>query len=226
MGLNGNILSPERIAELLRLQTGNDGDAVSVGTPVPSRRTVLAIDRSPSMDERDWAPSRLEAAKSRALEYVQASAAEGVNNEVAIVAYAEYAEQICPFTACSKPNEIERRVKSIRSNPSTNIAAALSLAYDLFQNAGRTAHGEGLVHLLTDGHHNCKGDPRVMANALKGLGVVIDVVGIGGNASAVNESLLRELASDHPEGGKRYQFIADPKRLSLHYQKLAGRLTL
>lgn len=211
----------QRMSQTLGLSAGGP-----TGACVRARRwTVAAIDRSPSMDEQDWAPSRLEAAKVSALEYLDASAFDDPGNLVAFIAYDEYASVVCPFTPCVRRDIFEERLRSIRSGSYTNIAGALSLADRLLTPMARTP-GELLVHLLTDGHHNCQGDPRAAAARLKASGIVIDVVGIGGSATAVDEALLLEIASEHPDGGKRYRFIGDARRLTQHYRLLAGRLTL
>ena len=56
------------------------------------------------------------------------------------------------------------------------------------------------------------------------LDAVIDVVGIGGSPSVVNEALLRQVATTDPDGFCHYRFIKDAQALSKHYTQLAQGL--
>jgi hypothetical protein len=76
------------------------------------------------------------------------------------------------------------------------------------------------IVLLTDGHG---GQPLKTANELKANGVFIDVIGIGGSPSAVNEQLLRKIAST-VNGDTRYRFISSRKDLFQHFRQLAEKL--
>ena len=80
---------------------------------------------------------------------------------------------------------------------------------------------QGHIVLLTDGDHNCPGFPRDWANRLKGSGVIIDCIGIGGSPSDVNEHLLRDIASIDESGRPRYRFIADSDSLLLEFREMA-----
>ncbi|HUT42812.1 MAG TPA: hypothetical protein VMW95_00640, partial [Desulfobacterales bacterium] len=76
--------------------------------------------------------------------------------------------------------------------------------------------------LLTDGHG---GHPVKIANKLKDkYSAILDVVGIGGSAEVVNESLLRKVATTDPDGFNHYRFIKDSMDLKEHYKHLATGL--
>lgn len=215
-----------RLARTLGLSV--DGRATCDALPYKGvrRRTVAALDTSQSMEELLEVLSRLEAAKMRALEYVRLSGAANSANEVAFISFDLNAQLICPFTRCTQLQEIEQRLMPVGVGTSTNIAAPLHLAHQLFSSSIAEWNCEFLVHLLTDGHHNAADDPLGAANVLKSRGVIVDVVGFAHAREAVDEALLREIASDHPNGGKRYEFCRDPKGLADHYQHLAGRLSV
>lgn len=189
------------------------------------RLTVLSIDGSPSMLEKDWLPNRLAGAQHGAIEYVTHSAQANPLNEAAVVVYAERARVVCPWTPCVDAATFTRSISKIGTSNWTNITAGLEAAEKLLASVPDLGGWELLVHLLTDGWHNCGGTPGPAADRLKALGVIIDVVGIGGNRGAVDERLLTDLASVGPDGVKRYRFIGDPQRLVQHYRTIAGRLT-
>jgi len=81
------------------------------------------------------------------------------------------------------------------------------------------------IILLTDGDHNEGKPPLQVASRLKRAGVVIDCIGIGGSPEAVNESLLKEIASRNPDDGSiRYCFIGDQQELIRRYESLAHHI--
>ena len=63
---------------------------------------------------------------------------------------------------------------------------------------------------------------NITAAALKSQGVVSDAVDIGLNPYAVNEPLLKEVASV-VDGVLRYQFIKDHRTLVRHFTQLANK---
>jgi hypothetical protein len=82
------------------------------------------------------------------------------------------------------------------------------------------------VILLTDGEHNCGGDPVLLAARLKDAGVVIDCVGIGGSPKHVDERRLRAVASSNGDGSPRYCFIGDKEMLIKKFEQLGNRIKL
>ena len=80
------------------------------------------------------------------------------------------------------------------------------------------------IILLTDGEHLGKSNPVNIADKLKGIGVIIDCIGIGGSRKDVDEKLLKQIASRNPNGSIRYCFIGDQEKLIRKYSSLAHHL--
>lgn len=200
--------------------------ADEVSLPKRWRRAIEVIDMSESMKVCDLITTRLECAKDSARRYAEASAVADPRNEIAVITYNDYAHVVCGFISCRDDDELNTALDSIGSFGNTNIAAGLAAAEELFLGADDDCgQVELVVKLLTDGFHNCQDDPREVAERLRDLGVIIDVVGIGGDSLNVDEDLLKEIASLDNQGIPRYRFIGDPERLIEHSQRMAGRLT-
>jgi hypothetical protein len=69
-----------------------------------------------------------------------------------------------------------------------------------------------------DGHDD--GDPVRAAEQLKQAGIRLDIIGIGGSPSQVNEHELKQMASFF-EGQLRYWFIRDTATLVRKFEALA-----
>jgi Mg-chelatase subunit ChlD len=80
------------------------------------------------------------------------------------------------------------------------------------------------IIMLSDGEHNCGGSPKSVASRLKNAGVIIDCIGIGGSPEDVDEELLKEIASNNPDGSVRYCFIGDQTQLLRKYKTLASHI--
>lgn len=185
------------------------------------RAAVLVIDASPSMDDTDWRPSRLEAAQRAAQAYIQRLAAEEPDARVAIVAYNVRARTVCDLISVSEAKRLTRAVRSITTDSYTNITAGLKQALAILKRNGAAVCQ---VVLLTDGHHNSGSRPETVAVNLRKI-AVLESVGIGGSPADVDEALLRSISSSYPDGSKRYRWIGDKERLVQHFHKLAGRIT-
>ena len=113
---------------------------------------------------------------------------------------------------------IEQAIGSIDIGYGTDLDAPLVLAGGLLHRVRKQP-----VHciLLTDG---LGGQPLPTAVALKGNGVVIETIGVGHTPAAVDEPLLKAMASV-VEGRVLYRFIRDRNQL-VHYfrHEVAGRL--
>ena len=201
----------------------NDDDQKPVALPAGSRRQTpdcaLVIDASGSMQSKDWKPSRLAAAKEAADAFGTRLAAEAHGARVAIVAYGDHAKTYCGLTAASDRRTWRRAIRKIGCLGSTNIRGGLKRAHEIL---GRS-QSKGHVLLLSDGHNTGR-CPKSVAKALKKVAVV-ECVGIGGSPQDVDEALLKEIASGHPDGSKRYRWIGDKERLVQHFREVAGRIT-
>ena len=85
-------------------------------------------------------------------------------------------------------------------------------------------NGPQRIIMLTDGEHNARSLPLAAASRLKNAGVVIDCIGIGGSPADVDEKLLKQIASQNPDGSPRYCFIGDQQQLLRKYQTLAHHI--
>ena len=186
------------------------------------RDTIIIVDVSASMDEADYPPTRLHGGIQAAIEYVNARAETYPQDRVALVSFSIEARVVLPLSAIDAKEKIVPAIQSLRIDGGTDIAAGLKAAARVFGRCKESDHHRHIV-LLTDGHG---GRPVKIAKKLKDYyQAVIDVVGIGGSHSAVNESLLRRIASTDPvDGFNHYRFIKDPETLKEHYRNLATGL--
>ena len=202
---------------------------------------IICIDVSPSMEERDWPPSRLDAAKEAAAALIERKQTIAPEDEIGVVAYNAYASTVQgPVRVGDKKKQLLRALQRVDTASGTSISAALreakkqllpSRVHGLVQwiVKGSAIEEEPVtcrIVILTDGHHNTGPDPRPIAASLKRDGVTIDCVGIGGRPSDVQEDLLRGVASkDTVTGRPRYAFIGDKDALITKFEQLAGRIT-
>jgi Ca-activated chloride channel family protein len=184
--------------------------------------TILVQDVSYSMEETDCLPSRLDASKAAAQEYVKSRAQISPDDRVAIVAFASNAEISMQFTFINEMESIVEAIRNLRLDCGTDIAAGLEMAARLKKtyccfDSRRICR----ILLLTDGHG---GRPLYIAKKLKKAGAIIEVIGVGGDPSAVDESLLREVATTDAQGVTHYRFISDAQSLIQHYRRMANSL--
>ena len=183
------------------------------------RNSIITIDVSPSMELKDWKPSRLDAAIKSAKTFVTRLREEEPSARVGVVTYHGKAEIIIGLTKVREYLYIQKAIDSIQTGSATNIGAGLAAALSIV----RSHRGTNQVILLSDGFNNCGSDPRLIADRLK-KHAVIECVGIGGSPMKVDEKLLKYIASTRPDGSKRYRWIGDKKELVQHFHNLAGRL--
>lgn len=202
-------------------------------TLVPAGRAtvVLALDVSGSMRQWDIWPSRLEAAKSAALTFIDRQYA---NNQIAVVAFAGYAQLIQPPT--TDVNELERAVKGLTLGRGTAIGSGILEAIDTIAEmnsavpvtGGSTAGGANsappggyvpdIVVVLTDGVTTTGPHPLEAAQQAADRGVRVYTIGFGteqgtrryrdqegnffGRNRGIDEETLREIAA--MTGGEYY----------------------
>ena len=118
---------------------------------VRTRRVILLVDRSASMNATDAGGSRLDAAKARAGEIVRTFASE--RPEFTVVAYA--ADAVVVGRPADAPDEVARQLASIDpTDQPDDIERALTLVGSLARDAGVTDEGAPappLVVVLSDG---------------------------------------------------------------------------
>lgn len=185
------------------------------------KQSILILDCSGSMGDSDYPPFRLQAAIEAACEYVRTLDQEGKNAEIGVIAFDTRARTILPLTALNQVKPILKAIRSITVCGGTDIASGLESALMTFQQSD-AENTERQIILLTDGHG---GQPLNVVNVLKTeYRVTLDVIGIGGSRSAVNERLLKQVATTDADGINHYRFIGDPQTLKQHYHQLATGL--
>ncbi len=214
--------------------------------------TVMSlIDLSPSMEEEDWKPNRLAGAIKANTRLMEIKAARHPHDRMGLIGFWEKATVLhSPVSPVTHFNNLRNALKNADGGYGTNFTAALELAEkhlpnssgipsggllskmlaDIFCETDGFANGRSdsghlkRIILLTDGDHNQGGNPVNTANRLKKAGVIIDCIGIGGSPRDVNETLLKQIASQNPDGSPRYWFIGDQEKLVKTYESLARHI--
>ena len=186
--------------------------AVAVESSAPQRIVVLAIDTSRSMEATDVGPSRIEAAKSAASDFLD-SVPEGV--AIGVVAFDSSARQLIAPT--TNLDAVRRTIQRAQLGQGTAIGEAVFLAIDAIEGAStqlstttssaKVDAPPGSIVLLSDGE-TTEGRPNdEAAAAAKSKGIAVNTIAFGTDAGTimdpetgeqvnvpVNEAALRELA--------------------------------
>lgn len=201
------------------------------------------------MLEEDWKPTRLAGAIQANKELLKAKVKTHPDDKVGIIAFGERATLLQRPVCLERGfSSLQNALKNPKETLGTNFTAALELAEKhLFDTAGEPPGRslskmlaglffESMSHdpeiqgerkriiMLTDGQHNHRSCPLGIASRLKQEGVVIDCIGIGGSPKDVDENLLKRIASENPDGSKRYCFIGEKRQLIQRYQALARHI--
>ena len=213
---------------------------------------ILAFDVSGSMSAKDMQPTRMEAAKAAASQFVN-NQPSGVS--IGVVAFSDGGLTVQAPTNNHEETlaTIERLVPRRGTSLANGILVALNtIALDagdppiLKTTGSSTAAPEpipapqgwypsAVVVLLSDGENNQDPDPMQAADLAADLGVRVYTVGIGSTAgsditiegftvhSQLDEPLMRSIADD--TGGKYYS-AANEKELVKIYSDLKPKLTV
>lgn len=202
-------------------------------TLVPAGRAtvVLALDVSGSMRQWDIWPSRIEAAKTAALSFIDR---QYNNNQIAVVAFAGYAQLVQPPT--TDVSELEKAVKSLTLGRGTAIGSGILTAIDTIAEMNSAVpvtggpsdgpvdpvpegqHVPDIVVVLTDGVTTTGPHPLDAAKQAADRGVRVYTIGFGtqqgtrrysdqegtffGRNRGIDEATLKEIAS--MTGGEYY----------------------
>lgn len=137
---------------------------------------ALVLDVSGSMQEQDFRPNRLEAAKSAAIDFVR----DRRTDRISVILFGEQAAILTPPTLDMRSVEmfIGAIFDGILPNNKTAIGEGLGLALKQLENS--TAKSRVVV-LLTDGENNAGTlTPAQAAEAARALGVRVYTIGMGG----------------------------------------------
>ena len=201
---------------------------------------ILAFDVSASMAATDLVPSRIDAAKSAARTFV---ARQPATVRIGVVAFSGNGV----VTQQPTTDRARVLAAIDRLTPHGETALARGLQTSLSAIAGKTVqldapsgsleaegqdlgyHGSAAVILLSDGENTTEPDPIAVAELASASGVRVYPIGVGSPegtvleidgfrvATALNESLLREIAST-TDG--RYFAAADEKALASVYESI------
>ena len=172
--------------------------AVAKETEEPQRIVVLAIDTSLSMQATDVSPSRVDAAKASAMEFLK-TVPDGV--AVGVVGFDSRARQlIAPTTNLAA---VQRTIEKAKLGQGTAIGEAVFLALDSIETAAdqlETAGGvaeeggdpAGTIVLLSDGE-TTDGRPNEEAvTAAKEQGIAVNTIAFGTNSGYVEDPMTGE----------------------------------
>ncbi|NUM55770.1 MAG: VWA domain-containing protein [Candidatus Hydrogenedentes bacterium] len=197
---------------------------------------ILVKDVSPSMDEEGFETRK----NKRVLMHEATASFLELKRErrpldyVAIVTYGCVGQLVCPLVNVvdghRKLCDALDQTRRIRSG-GTCIKEGLAIALGVCGNSPINTNTCGLptvTRLLayTDGHDASMHAARDYAHRLKERGVVIETFGIARTPRAVNESFLREIATEDATGFVHYRFLGDGATISRTFSQLAtGMLT-
>jgi len=199
----------------------NPAGPACADNPTGARVVVLAIDVSPSMELRDYQPTRLEGAKRAIQRYLGDLSRQEPETLIGVVDFHGEAELVThPLPIGNRHRQWLEFLMRLHTGPGTNIGAALQLAGR--ELARIRSPRNPTVILLTDGDSNRGPDPVTVSDELKGCGIQLDIIGIGGSPAEVNESDLKRMASVI-NGQLRYWFIESADALVERFEALALR---
>lgn len=188
----------------------------------------MVLDVSGSMQDTDFRPSRLEAAKTAAIDFVRGRRTD----RIGVVIFGSSAAILTPPTLDMAA--VELFLSAIRDNIIMNNATALGegLALGVRQIAGSEDEEElatsRVAILLTDGDNNSgKINPMQAAEIARSLGVRVYTIGIGGTRfgqglsinrrSGFDEETLRDIAD---MTGGRYFHATNEESLQEIYREI------
>ncbi|GEL23775.1 aerotolerance regulator BatA [Pseudonocardia sulfidoxydans NBRC 16205] len=223
---------------LLLLVAGLARPEASIPEPRREGTVVLAFDVSGSMAATDLTPTRLDAAKAAATQFVERQPA---SVRIAVVAFGATGVVTQEPTAdrASAVAAIDRLAPQGGTALGGGLQTALGaiVGRQVVVPSGRGGgpeptgpdlgyHGSAAVVLLTDGENTAEPDPLQVADIASTAGVKVYPIGLGSPggtvlqidgfqvATRLDEPLLREIA-DRTDG--RYFAAADPAALSAVY---------
>lgn len=224
---------------LLLLVAGLARPEASIPEPRREGTVVLAFDVSGSMAATDLAPTRLDAAKAAATQFVERQPA---SVRIAVVAFG--ATGVVTQEPTTDRTSAVAAIDRLGTQGGTALGGGLQTALGAIvgkqvvvpsgQGGGGPEptgpdlgyHGSAAIVLLTDGENTAEPDPVQVADIASTAGVKVYPVGLGSPAGTVlqidgfqvatklDEPLLREIA-DRTDG--RYFAAADPAALAAVY---------
>lgn len=215
------------LAALAALSMALAKPQATVSVPQEQATIVLVTDVSRSMLANDVAPTRLDAARNAAKDFLD-KLPDGIR--VGAVAFAESPHTIAPPT--EDRDEIRTLIDSLAADGGTATGDGLQAALDMVDGKGEPRTPAAIV-LLSDGKATTGRDPLGVAREAKKLKVPINTVALGSEGAVIQapDGSLLPVPPD-PEtmheiakisGGRA--FVADnADELSGVYQSLGSRV--
>jgi Ca-activated chloride channel family protein len=205
------------VAVLMRPQSSRSADRIRhEGIDI-----VLAIDLSDSMEQPDFTPNRLQAAKEVVDEFI----ALRPRDRIGVVAFGAHASTVAPLT--TDHDVLRRLVASLRLRVMDGSLTAIGAGLGVALNRLADSEAESkVVVLLTDGMHNAGGlDPDSAAAEAAERGVIVYTVLMGRRrglgAGSVDPAQLERIA--RTTGGAAYT-AENRETLRTSFQDLLDRL--
>ncbi len=219
--LNPEVVSDDRSELTLAITISGRGGRVGdlpleVRDRLPRRplEVAMVVDRSGSMEEDDYRPTRLEAAKMAAetfLHQIQPG------DSAALVSFSEYATVDSPLTE-DRGSSLEQ-LDYLYPDGNTAIGDGLDLAVGVLSEGAEES--VKAVVLLSDGMSNEGRDPLSAAADARDAGVPVFTVGIGLPGEDFDEATLKGIA-DTTSG--EYLYAPDAEALSRVYERMGGKV--
>ncbi|MGH2372815.1 MAG: vWA domain-containing protein [bacterium] len=223
---------------LAAVVVGAAGPVIPWPTPA-GRPVVLIIDISRSMEESDIPPSRIEASKAAALEFVRRLPR---STQVALVSFGNYATLVVPLTL--DRDRLRDGIRNLTTQLRTQLGTGLMEGVRAVTGEGNTAAPPGqttppgqtiapgqpvaVAVLLSDGRASDGIPPLEAAEEARRRGVRVYTVGVGtaadprtfrsGYWGVLDEPTLQAIAA---ETGGEYFRAASAGRLNVIYRDLA-----
>lgn len=251
--LRGRIPAALLLGGLIVMTVGLARPQAVVSLPREEGMVILAFDVSASMSATDLAPTRMEAAKAAAKDFV---AREPASVSIGVVAFSDSGVSVQTPTndQASVVAAIDRLAPQKGTSVGQGILASLNVIavaeagpwVDYYTNgtpvptATPTAvpagtHAPAVIVLLTDGENNESPDPAAAAQTAADRGVRIYTVGIGSAAGTnvnlngflvhtqLDEATLQQISQ---ATGGTYYGAADAQQLHAIYDNLDPQLVL
>ncbi len=184
-----------------RAEQQGAGDVLSA--PIRSLCVLICIDNSGSMQEKDFPPSRIAAARRASVELSEFLLRRSPNSYVGVGTFAD------EFHLCTNPVPVKDRYEALLAGlgdlgetGSTEMKAGIEGLHGMMRSCPPGMEVRAV--LLTDGH-NTGPSPVRASQAAREAGMDLWAIGIGARGADVDEKLLLKMVS-RPE---QYVFIGN-----------------
>lgn len=196
------------------------GAPAMASLPIGPYLNAIVLDKSGSMDNSDFHPSRIAAAKNAIEVFAARRAQLSPKDRLAIIGFDDYARVYLPWSLAGQ--DLSKALRRIVADGGTDLEAGLNQAYQMILWKMSSALMPRIL-LLSDGHGD---DPIKRAKQIKDHGILIQVIGIGGQPSDVDEAVLKAIATTDASGFTHYWFINDSQSLIDQYEQLSTGIVL